>query len=230
MAEKLLLLKTQKNKIFEILQKEGLESADFRWSEEASIYASYLIVNRLTYRDTDFYYQFDFSGKDGYHLCEYSPGNDMKVQTAEPLDWDSQLYFAKIWASCLKKGIDAPDFWQELEKYQTTFSLSLPTKFKLLNEPIPAYEVEQIIKALNLLKREIKKQFKLSSEQNEFVSQKLDYLADAAKRQGRFDWVHTCIGVLITIAMGLAMAPQEASRLWELVKNLLGKFIHLIGP
>ena len=230
MAEKLLLLKTQKNEIFEILQEEGLEPADFNWSEEESIHSADLIVSRLTYRDTDFYYQFDFFGKDRYHTCEYSPGGEKKVQTAEPVDWHTQLRIAKIWASCLKKEIDAPDLWQELEKYQATFSLALPTKFKLLNEPIPAYEVEQIVKALDALKQEIKEQFKLTKEESEFVTRKLDYLADAAKRQGRLDWVHTCIGVLITIAMGLSMAPTEASKLWLLVKELLGKFMHLIGP
>ncbi len=230
MPEKNLLLKTQKNWIYKILLDIGLEPADFSWSEEEGIIHPPLTVSRLKYRDGHFYFQFDFRNYLGtlIHYSSFSPGKEKAVEDHFADSWSAQAADAREWASVLKREIDAPDLWLEIKKYQATFSLVPPAK--LLNEPIPAYEADQIGEALRLLTDEIKKQFKLTTQQNEFVRSKLDYLADAAKRQPRLDWVHTCIGVLITIAMGLAMAPAEASKLWQLTKELLGKFIHLIGP
>jgi hypothetical protein len=230
MQEKHLLLTTQKNEIYEILLATGLEPADFSWSEEAGINHPALAVSRLKYRDGHFYFQFDFITHTGTlrHYSSFSPGKEQAVEDYYADSWIAQVAAAREWVSFLKREIDAPDLWLEIKKYQATFSLVPPAK--LLNEPIPTYEADQIGEALRLLTGEIKKQFKLTTKQNEFVRSKLDYLADAAKRQPRLDWVHTCIGVLITIAMGLAMAPAEASKLWQLTKELLGKFVHLIGP
>lgn len=228
MSESQVLLKTQKNEIFEILRGAGLEPADFSWSEEESLISEDLIVSRLKYRDGRFYYQFDFSERTEAHWYECSPGQGIAVQSEYTATWAQQLYQTNTWANLLKSEIDAPDLWQEIEKYRATFSLAPPEK--LLNEPIPAYEAEKIGDSLRVLAEDMKKHFELTQQQNEFVRSKLDYLVEAAKRQGRLDWVHTCIGVLITIAMGLAMSPEEASKLWEFARNLLGQFIRLIGP
>ena len=232
MQESLLLLKTQKNEVFEILLNEGLEPANFTWSQEKGEILPNLIVSRLDYRDGHFYFKFDFAlssrSRNFAYFCIFTPGGETIIYKNFPDDWVQQKAHVRSWAKLLKHEIEAPDLWQEIEKYRPTFSLVPPAK--LLNEPIPAYEAEDIGEALQQLADKIEGQFNLSSEQNEFVRSKLDYLADAAKRQGRLDWVHTCIGVLITIAMGVAMAPEEASKLWQLAKSLLGKFIHMIGP
>jgi len=231
MPESLLLLKTQKNEVFDILLNESLEPADFTWSQERGELLPNLLVSRLNYRSGHFYFKFDFAlsshGRNFVYYCIFTPGGKTILHKDYPDDWTQQKEHIRSWAKRLKQEIEAPDLWQEIEKYRPTFSLVPPSK--LLNEPIPAYEAEDIGESLRGLAGKIESQFKLSSEQTEFVRSKLNYLADAAKRQGRLDWVHTCIGVLITVAMGLALAPEEAGRLWQLVRNLLGKFIHLIG-
>ena len=98
------------------------------------------------------------------------------------------------------------------------------------NEPISGREAEEITDKLKLLAERVEQRFQLTGDQNQFVRDKLSYLADAAKRQRSADWIHTSIGVLVTIMMGLALAPDEARELLLLTKNLLGRFIHLIGP
>lgn len=128
----------------------------------------------------------------------------------------------------LKEEIDAPDLWKEIEKYRATFSLAPPEE--LVNEPIPGYEVDEIASKVQLLTDKIEESFHLQEEQKQFVRSKLSYLADAAKRQGRLDWVHTFIGVLVTIAMALSLDPEQANKLWILVKEIFGQIIHLIGP
>ena len=80
-----------------------------------------------------------------------------------------------------------------------------------------------------MLADKIEQQAKLNEGQNEFVRSKLNYLADAAKRQPRRDWEFMFIGVFIGIVFQLALEPTEAEQFWQLVKSILGPFIHLIG-
>lgn len=238
MTEVYKLLKTQKNEVFQILQEEGLEPANFYWAEEPSISDSDVFVFCLYYRGSQFYFQFDFfrnlqwrNSNDPKlttsHYCEFSPGDDVLVKRENPGSWELQKNYVRFWTLYLSREIDAPDLWGEMEKYKTSVSLALPEQ--LLNEPIPANEAEKISEQLSSLADKIEKQFELTNEQNQFVRSKLNYLAEAAKRQRSMDWAHTLIGVSVTIAMGLALAPDQAKELWELMR-MLGELIHLFGP
>jgi hypothetical protein len=229
MPEKQTLSKTQKNEIFNILQDAGLEPSDFSWLEEEGEYLD-IVVSKLVYRDEEFYFKFDLNeeGENEPLSCAFSPGINMLSESYAVESWIEQKRFVENWANILRNEIFAPDMWQELEKYKDTFSLA-PSE-KIIDDQIPYYEVEQITEALHLLAKKIEEQFKLTSEQNEFVRSRIDYLVDAVKRQGRFTWVHTCIGILMGIALKLALPPEDASLLWQLAKSVLGKFIHMLGP
>lgn len=219
MAKDYKLLKTQKNRVFEILQQEGLEPANFSWAEYP------VMDTRLKYLDGKYYFQFE-KWTDTYH-CEFSPGQHDLVEEAETGIWDAQLNSLRFWTLHLKREIEASDLWQEMKKYQPPVSLALPEQ--PLNEPIPAYEAEQIADKLQQLAGKIEQQFELNEEQNKFVRNKLNYLTEAAKRQRSMDWVHTSIGVFVTIAMALELLPDKVKEFWQLVQSLFGEFIHLLG-
>lgn len=228
MTEEHKILKTEKNYVFKVLQKIGLEPANFSWKQQQiadpgalSAYED-IIVPRLEYLDGEYYFQFE---PDNYST--FSPGQTEAVEHRKSSHVDHQLYYARQWAGNLKRQIEAPDLWAEMGKYKVACSLVLPEQ--LLNEPIPTYEAEKISEKLNFLADKIEEQFELTNEQNQFVRSKLDYLADATKRQRSVDWAHTLIGVSVTIAVGLSLAPNKAKELWELLKTI-GEFIHLIGP
>ena len=238
MVEDYTLLKSQKNEVVKILQGAGLEPADFSWTGEPSISDVQARVSRLNYRGSQFYFQFDFIRNEGWdnsrdrklstiRCCEFSPGKDAAVMREQPEHWVVQEGCLCMWIDCLKREIEAPDLWAEMEKYKVAFSLALPEQ--IVNEPIPIFEAEKISEKLNLLADKIEEQFELTNEQNQFVRNKLDYLADATKRQRSLDWAYTLIGVSVTIAVGLGLAPDKAKELWELLKTI-GEFIHLIGP
>jgi len=224
MAQDYTLLKTQKNEVFMILRERGFEPANFSWVADY-LQVSDTLVSRLNYLDGKYYFQFEAYGETG--RCVFSPGQEMAVQGGPAPFWMGQKNSVKFWSDYLKREIDAPDLWAEMEKYKTSVSIALPKQ--LLNEPIPANEAENISEKLSSLADKIEKQFELTNEQNQFVRNKLNYLADAAKRQRSIDWVHTSIGVYVTIAMGLALAPEQAKELWKLIKSIVGGFIHLIS-
>jgi hypothetical protein len=229
------LLKSQKNVVFEVIQANGLEPADFSWGigkykvPSDDILTRGLIdheyeVPRLTYKNSQFFFQFGLY-KGGHH-CTYSPGSNKPVHQEFSLSWSSIINRVVRWLNNLKRENEAPDLWAEMGKYKTSVSLTLPEQ--VLNEPISAYEAERIADKLQELANKIEELFQLTKEQNQFVRSKLTYLADAAKRQRSIDWVHTSIGVFATIAMGLALEPEQAKKIWELMKSIVG-FIHLIG-
>jgi len=228
MAESYTLLKKQKNDVFKILQQAGLEPADFSWHSIRSEATREGIVSKLLYRDPQFFFQFDYYYGGSIFLPLFTPASDKRIERPVRAVWGRVLDYVKDWAGALKLEIDLPDMWQEIDKYRATFSLSPPVE--LVNEPIPGYEADEIASKVQLLVDKIEESFQLQDEQQQFVNSKLTYLADAAKRQGRLDWVHTFIGVIVTIAMALSLAPDEANRLWALVKEFLGQFVYLIGP
>ncbi len=229
MAKSQTLLKTQRNEVFKILQDAGLEVADFSWVDVLAIRSKGGTVSCLNYKEGRLHFKFDYDFLQDFWICEFSPGEEVPVEKVRKIDSLEDMFgYVCMWAESLKEEIDAPDLWGEIQKYQPIFSLA--PREQIVNEPIPAYEAEEISKALNKLTAKVTKHFQLSQEQGELVRFKLDYLSDAVKRQGRLDWVHTCIGVFITIAMGLAMAPEQAKELWTLFKEAMGHFVHLVAP
>lgn len=133
MAKKHTLLKSQKNQVFKILQEAGLEPANFSWVETTSVWGSDILISRLNYRGGHFYFKFDFSFSrwvDGFipktHHCEFSPGDGLPISDEYPDNRQLQKGYVHKWADYLKREIEAPDLWAEMEKYKTSISLTLP--------------------------------------------------------------------------------------------------------
>ncbi len=61
------------------------------------------------------------------------------------------------------------------------------------------------------------------------IDQKLDYLTEAAERQGRKDWYHTAIGVLITFGSALGLDQTQDKKLWSLFKETISGVIRLLS-
>jgi len=126
------------------------------------------------------------------------------------------------------KEQEVPDLWEQLQKYaqQETFIGTA----EISNTPFTFPEVENIISSLDRLNVQIENNFNLQGEQLAFVKREIEYLKEATKRQGRKDWMHTSIGVIVSIAMGLALSPEKAKLLWELVKSCFVGILQLPVP
>jgi len=232
------LLTSQKNEVFKIIQNFGLETANFSWDIGESTIPSkskdLLAINgdvyfdkvpKLIYKEGQFYFQFELLK--GQHRCTFSPGRETPFETHFPGPWVHLTNHIKDWLSNLQREIEAPNLWAEMEKYRISVSLDLPEQTR--NESIPTYEAEEIANKLNMLADKIDELYELKKDQSKFVRSKLHYLAEAAKRQKSMDFFYTSIGVFGTIAMGLALEPNKTKELWQLMKSLVGPFLHLIG-
>ena len=150
----------------------------------------------------------------------------MLLDKRYPGSWEYQRRYVREWLSYLRREIDQPDLWAEISKYR------LPPESELgpdvPNEPFTAYQVEQILSGLNQVRAYLEEQGLATEEQKLFVNERLNYLEDAAKRQGRKDVIHTCIGVFFTIITALALAPEQAKTMWYLIRDAIAGIIQFL--
>jgi hypothetical protein len=225
------LLRSQKNTILELVKQSELDPFNFGWSKELSKYTSTgagipVEVSRLSYIDvdTDFYFQFDFHK--GEHYAIFSPGDNKLVMETYPGSWEGQLSYFRSWLTFLKREIQQPDLWVELAKYQLPPGEQI--SIEIANEPFTTQQVDQIAEGVEKIRKYLEVEFDLDTQQKALVNEKLKYLLEASKRQGRKDWLHTSIGVIFTIATGLALAPEQAKAIWNILKVAVSGIIQLI--
>jgi hypothetical protein len=229
-----LLRRAWKNDIFEYVSKNGLNPLDFQWfEEETDFQESHYTVSVLRHKGSNYFFKFDREQNRGF-CCKFSPGElelveEMAylVEDMEHWEWEDVLHEFEPWLLRLKKEI-APDLWEQLTEYAPDETLI--GKAEISNVLFSYPEVENIIGSLDKLQAQIEKHFNLRGEQLSFVKREIDYLKDAAKRQGRKDWMHTAIGVIITIAVGLALSPEKTKLLWDLLKSCFANLLQLPAP
>ena len=225
--DKLPFLRTQRNWIFEQINNLDLDPREFEWGQRAAFQSdSKRLYPALIHRPTEYYYLFK-TEPDGTHWPEYSPGRDKVVHAANGAFpgqvWKNVEQALPLWLSYLKREIEAPDLWTALQQESQLIDAAV---FQELDDrPFTPNELVYIRQSLDELKKFIAATQQLSAERSEFVNQRLDYLQDAAKRQGRQSWLHTTIGVLFTIVIGAALSPDAARELFRFAATVLSQVI-----
>ncbi len=84
-------------------------------------------------------------------------------------------------------------------------------------------QFEQIQTGITQIKQFLLTNTQASNDQKQIdlINLKMDYLINAAKRQGRIDWLHTCVGVIVTLSTSLALAPEQTKAIWAILKEAL---------
>ena len=227
-----LLLTTQKNTILECIRDAGLVPLNFELVEENTEHAhqgeKVFLVSVFRYLNSDFYFKFERDTFDKYYYKSHPSIRYIDdALKSKKYDWEYALSHFREWLSRLKEQ-EVPDLWEQLKTY-TPDEVDMG-KGEIPNVKFSYIEVENIIQSLDKLEIQIEKNFSLQGDQSTFISKQIDYLKEAAKRQGRKDWMHTSIGVMITIAMGLALSPDKTKILWDLVKVCFSMILPLPAP
>jgi hypothetical protein len=226
--EEFLFRKFLKKDTLKCVRQARLNPQSFEWSEENSDMVKKYVFPVLKHRGSNFYFKFDLHLSSGEFRCRFSPGSYSLVEISKMTeDWDTVLTQFRQWLRNLKEVI-APDPWAEFRGYAPQEPLI--DAAEISNIPFSNSEAENIIGSLDKLQAEIEKNFDLQADQLAFVKREIEYLKEAAKRQGRKDWMHTSIGVIITIAAGLALSPEKTKLLWALLKSCFAGLLQLPAP
>ncbi len=222
------LLKAQRNQIYRLLNLADLNPLDFRWASIPSDCDEWDVAQDLCHKRHNYYCQID-RNVSGQFRIKYYPGSDGRVNTKLSDSWDGAKQTSiKAWIEVLKSELYEPDLWEQAEGYAQAFDSQIPQDIP--NDPFSYQEANGISEALSRLSAKVNETFDLDKDQLLFVESKLEYLEEAVKRQGRSDWIHTAIGVLVSITVGLTLSPDKASQLWNFFKSTIGPSIgNLLG-
>jgi hypothetical protein len=221
--KKYTLLHSQKKRVHDILREVGLEPAEFSWSNVEIV--ERLLVSRLSFRGGEQYY-FQFSSYEVNAWCVACPGRFRTMDHSYPKNWEEQEGIFRAWARTLKTELDTPDPWAELAKYRLVLNGELPGE--VVDDPISAAEAEQIGLALRRLAETVAQKLALGDEQAALVRGRLEYVADAARRQRSRAWVYTVLGAWTATAAALALTEAQAAALWQMLRCDLGAFVNLL--
>jgi hypothetical protein len=220
MLKKFTLLRSQRSRVFELLQEGQLEPAEFSWAKEEIVGS--ILVSRLNYREGTYYFQ--FSSHELNAWCVACPGRFRSMDYEYPKDWQEQEGVFRNWTKFLKREVEFPDYWGEMAKYQA--AVGVEPADTVVNEPISACEADDIGRVLTRLGERVGQELKLEGEAVSLVRGKFAYLAEAARRQRSRDWVYTALGVCATTAMALSLSQDGAAALWALLRNEVGRILH----
>ena len=222
------LMKSQKNEILELIKQTSLDPFNFRWSDENSQMSDengmLLIVSKLSYDNSPYYFLFDLH-KNSHHSF-YSPGESKLHEQQYPGGWDHQIGYVEKWLKNLGREVSQPDLWDDLSKQKIAYDQKIHPE--MTNEPFSVSQAEQITKGIENIRKYLLEEFENDSDSRNLINEKLDYLIDASKRQGRTDWFHTCIGVFAGIATALAMSPDQTKNMWALLKSTITGILRLL--
>ncbi len=220
-----LILKSQKRRIHDCIINTRLEPSMFMWTMVQSKSSGIGKVHKLSYINTDYFFIFELFS-DNNHYCIYSPGLQTSIREIRSDNWNSQINRVREWLQNLKREVETVDPWDDIDEYFPEEEINLEDEKE--NSPFSYEQVEHITNALHKLKDEIRKSYNLDTEQDELVQEKLDYLIDRSKKIGRKDWKILFVGIIVTLAAGLALGPEEVKGFWGLVK-ICFKGILLLG-
>jgi hypothetical protein len=215
------LLKSQKNEIFEAIQKAGLDPRDFKWTERKSENNPDQDASlALEHRPSGYYYILNIDDDNDW-WPEYSPGTEVEIHvaTSELNAWRHKHDSIVRWLNNLNRETAAPDLWAGLVESET---LSEAASAKNGDDtPFTPDEIKYIAGAMREIREYIISTHDLPDEMKAFVNDRIGYLEESSKRQDRKAWIHTTIGVLFTIIMGAAFSADAARELFRFAGSAL---------
>jgi hypothetical protein len=201
-----LLQKWMRNDIFQAIQAAGLDPKEFELEDDGS-------EARIKHKWSASC--FIIARKSGYYSSRYVVV-DGPEWPADTYSWQASAARVSAWLAEVKRDLETPDLWAELQRESQLLGANADD----------VAEQKEIVARLQALAEHVRRTYRLSASQMRALDAKLDYLADAARRLGRKDWLNVCAGAILGYIL-TAMLPPEAAR--DMFLRLLQAVGHLYG-
>lgn len=177
--------KWQRNTIFEAVEAGELDPRDciFDYGDEG------VLITHLPSESS-----FLLEGDPGHYTATAVVG-ESPPWPSEAFTWGRVEELVQRWAADVKKDVDTPDLWAELEQQQEL--LGATDVEAVENTPFSPEEQRLIAEQFAEIKKYLRQTQELSEEQFRRLEAQLDYLVDAASRMRRFDWRNAVVGALL---------------------------------
>lgn len=210
------ILRSHANEVFGMIRDAGLNPSEFQWEDRRSRFQENGTVSVLVHTPSAYYFKFDC--REQAHWAEFSPGKDRAIETQYPGTWMGQRRYAQTWVETLAREINEPDLWSSITSESALVTAAGRTEDR---EAFSVSEQTKIIASLDEIRQYCLQTMTLSQEQERIVISRLDYLAGAAERMSKKDWLMLVTGVLTNIIVAAAFTPSVARELFRLAGQVL---------
>lgn len=125
----------------------------------------------------------------------------------------STLYIP-AWLKEIRLTVGVPDYWDEMKRGQ---QLLAKIQKDSANTPFTQDEQRQIAAQLQEIKKQVREQFALTSEQRAQVGEKLDEVAEASTRMGRKDWLIYFLGTITALIITATVTAGVGEHIFTIV-------------
>ncbi|ENA1796347.1 conserved hypothetical protein [Flavobacterium psychrophilum] len=212
------LLTSQKNSLFELIQKVDFFSHNQFELIEKDITG--VFNTHIEYKaNKDFYFRFIDSNYVNSMFVNHSPGDQQIMDSSSKISWDETLSIFYNWLYYLQREVTSPNLWQQFKteiseiKYINNFS----------NQKFSFSEYTEISEKIDVLKNSLSSIPLILNQQNEIIL-RLDHLSETAKELGKFDWINLFIGTIISVVIQLNVTPENANAIWDLIKRVFNNY------
>jgi len=212
----MVLLKSQRNRFFEILQEAGINPTNASEEQGEEYYRIDIMVDEV-----DCLFCVFLDRVDSFRIG-LNPGNDFGQDDFAVEEWEDVMDCFAVWAERVYNELYTPDLWAEAAKTAQLFApTSTPTDDKFTRT-----ELAEVQGQLRLLQQSF-----TTAALPEAARQKLIELTQTAavKAEGltKKDWQNWLIGGFISAIASLALNPTQAGEVLKLVKAAFGGlFLH----
>lgn len=208
------LLQSQKNRVYDLIEKEGLSPNMFCFEESAP-------STKICLKSSDYYFILTEDNFDRPSV-KYSPGeNRFDEGYFYAPAWGDQIDYIEAWLQNLAREINEPDKWKLLQEELENINFS---DIKYENIKFTYQEYELLESKTNELKEKIGK-LNLLEKQLKQINNKLDHLLNLAKDMNKTDWKELFIGSIISLIMQLSVDKTTGQAIFALVRGLFIKFL-----
>ncbi|NEM98632.1 hypothetical protein [Pontibacter burrus] len=212
------LLLSQKNELFNIIEEsENLTPAQFNLSEPSTDSNGF---SSISLKESEYY--FNIFKDQNYHksfVVNYVPGSDTYLEASGRIGWDSIVTHFYDWIENLTRELNEPNSWERLEKEISSINFSS----KKDNSKFTIREYEEL-KAKTILLSQNLSTIPLLVQQHTEIKIELERLTEFAKDLGKYDWQNLFIGTVISIIIQLNVTKENATLLWDLIKNTFNSY------
>lgn len=231
-----MILNKHKNKIFKVLQEQGLNPSQFSCEDLDCFYVKKTHpALKLKFKGSELYFiigQSDFSFDRFFTIqTEYSPDfqkkrDKLKAQNLQLLDVINEfIQWIEEDVKEYLKEIDTPNLWETYEK--SIQPLNLENIDFEDDSNFNDEEKEHIKIDLNEIKILIAENFDFSKTQLKIIDQRLNYLEEATNRLNKTDWKGVAISTVFSMIINLGVDTQTGQTIIDLFKKVFENLPHL---
>jgi hypothetical protein len=155
----MVLMQSQRNAIFEEIQRTGTDPTGFEW-ESFEGGDGHADVDFLTHTSSG--YHFGVSLPTADFRVTFTPGFSTRSEEHDPIAWSRVLEYVRIWLSALHRELEAPDLWAELEGEREALSGGAVAEVE--NTPFTSDEQGQIARQLEEAKHYVRHTYELPAD------------------------------------------------------------------